>query len=42
MKKDNKHHDWNKEQPHRPDNGRITTERYAREHPEKVEWVKNK
>jgi len=42
MSKDNKKHDWTKEQPHRADNGRITTERYAREHPKKVEWVKNK
>ncbi|MEA3002303.1 MAG: hypothetical protein QOH81_1091 [Sphingomonadales bacterium] len=42
MAKDNRPHDWNKEQPHRVDNGRITTEDYARNNPNKVEWVKNK
>jgi len=35
-------HDWNKEQPHQVDTGRITTEKYADRHPDKVEWVKNK
>jgi hypothetical protein len=42
QKKDNKPHDWNKEQPHHAETGKITTERYAREHPSKVEWVKEK
>jgi hypothetical protein len=42
MPKDNKKHDWNKEQPHHVKNGEITSEEYAREHPEIVEWVKNK
>ena len=42
MPNDTKPHDWNKEQPHRSDNGRITTENYARANPNKVEWVKNK
>jgi hypothetical protein len=37
-----KKHDWSKEQPHRADNGRITTEEFARSHPDKVEWVKVK
>lgn len=40
--KDTKKHDWNKEQPHDAKTGEITTEKYAREHPNKVEWVKNK
>ena len=42
MAKDTKHHDWNKEQPHKATDGTITSEKYAREHPKKVEWVKNK
>lgn len=39
---DKKKHDWNKEQPHHVKTGRITSEDYARKHPEKVEWVKEK
>jgi hypothetical protein len=42
MPKDNKPHDWTKEQPHHVDTGRITKEDYARKHPEKGEWVKEK
>lgn len=42
MGKDKKKHDWNKEQPHHVVTGKITTENYARNHPEKVEWVKEK
>jgi hypothetical protein len=42
MRKDTRKHDWSKEQPHHVVTGRITTEKYARAHPEKVEWVKNK
>jgi hypothetical protein len=42
MAKDTRRHDWNKEQPHHVDTGRITKEDYARNHPNKVEWVKNK
>lgn len=42
MVKDTKKHDWSKEQPHHVKTGEITTEKYAREHPENVEWVKNK
>lgn len=42
MTKDTKPHDWNKEQPHHADTGRITSERYARNNPEKVTWVKEK
>jgi hypothetical protein len=42
QKKDNRPHDWSKEQPHHVDTGRITTEDYARKHPNKVEWVKEK
>jgi hypothetical protein len=34
--------DWNKEQPHRADNGRFPTRRYADKNPEKVAWVKEK
>jgi hypothetical protein len=37
-----KNRDWNKEQPHHVDTGRITTEKYADKNPGKVEWVKNK
>jgi len=37
-----KGHDWNKEQPHHVDTGRITTEKYADKNPGKVEWVKKK
>ena len=42
MPKDNKPHDWNKEQPHHADTGRITKEDYARRYPDKVVWVKEK
>jgi hypothetical protein len=35
-------HDWNKEQPHHVVNGKIVKRKYAEDHPEKVEWVKNK
>ncbi len=42
MSKDTKHHDWKKEQPHHVKTGEITPEKYAREHPDKVEWVKVK
>jgi hypothetical protein len=37
-----KKHDWNKEQPHHVDNGRIVKKDWAEKHPGKVEWVKNK
>jgi len=37
-----KNHDWNKEQPHHAETGKITTRKYAEKHPEKVEWVKEK
>ena len=42
MARDNKPHDWNKEQPHHADTGRITKEDYARRYPDKVVWVKEK
>jgi hypothetical protein len=42
MARDTKKHDWNKEQPHHADNGRITTEDFARKNPDKVTWVKEK
>lgn len=42
MAKDAKPHNWNKEQPHDAKTGRFTTERVARNNPDKVEWVKNK
>jgi hypothetical protein len=42
MPKDNRPHNWKIEQPHDAKTGEITTEKYAREHPEKVEWVKVK
>jgi hypothetical protein len=42
MAKDKKKHDWTKEQPHHVVTGKITTENYARNYPEKVEWVKSK
>jgi hypothetical protein len=42
MARDTRRHDWNKEQPHHVDTGRITKEDYARSHPNKVEWVKEK
>ncbi len=42
MAEDNKKHDWKKEQPHDAKTGKIRDENYARKHPEKVEWVKNK
>ena len=37
-----KKHDWNKEQPHHAKTGKITKRKYAEEHPDKVEWVKEK
>lgn len=37
-----KKHDWAKEQPHHVETGKITTKKYAEEHPNKVEWVKEK
>ena len=40
MARDNKPHDWNKEQPHHANTGRITKEDYARRYPDKVVWVK--
>ena len=42
MKKDTKKHDWRKAQPHHVVTGKITTEAYARNHPEKVEWERVK
>lgn len=42
MTNDNKKHNWNREQPHHVETGRITPEKYAVKHPEKVEWVKEK
>jgi hypothetical protein len=42
MTKDNKNHDWNKEQPHDAKNGRFVPEKVARNNPNKVEWVKEK
>jgi hypothetical protein len=42
MPKDTKPHNWNKEQPHDAKSGRITTEKFARANPDKVEWVKEK
>ena len=42
MTRDNRPHNWNREQPHHVDTGRITTEDYARRNPGKVEWVKEK
>jgi hypothetical protein len=39
MPKDKKPHDWNQEQPHDAKSGRITSERYARNNPDKVTWV---
>lgn len=42
MTKDKKEHNWSKEQPHHVKTGRITTKDYAENHPEKVEWVKDK
>ena len=38
--KDTKPHDWNKEQPHNAVDGRFTSERFARNNPNKVVWVK--
>ena len=40
--KDNKEHDWNQEQPHDAETGRIVSERKARNNPDDVVWVKNK
>ncbi len=37
-----KNHDWSKEQPHHAKTGEITTRKYADDHPDKVEWVKEK
>lgn len=42
MAKDNKKHNWNKEQPHDARTGRFVTEKKAENNPNKVEWVKNK
>ncbi len=42
MARDNKKHDWNKEQPHHVDTGRIVREEWARNHPDKTAWVKEK
>ena len=39
---DKRKHNWNDEQPHDVRSGRFTTEEFARQHPEKVEWVKDK
>ena len=39
MGKDAKHHNWAKYQPHQVDTGKITTRKYAENHPNKVEWV---
>lgn len=35
-------HNWNKEQPHKATDGTIASREYAKNHPEKVEWVKVK
>jgi hypothetical protein len=35
-----KQRDWNKEQPHKANNGQIASREYAKKHPEKVTWVK--
>lgn len=37
-----KKHDWKKEQPHQVVTGKITTNKYAENNPQKVEWVKVK
>ena len=37
-----KKHNWNNEQPHHAETGKITTRKFAENHPEKVEWVKEK
>jgi hypothetical protein len=42
MARDNKPHDWNKEQPHDVKTDRIRSDDYARNHPDRVEWVKGK
>ena len=42
MKKDKRHHDWSKEQPHQVSTGKITKRKYAEDHSNKVEWVKSK
>jgi hypothetical protein len=42
MAKDNKPHDWNKEPPHHAETGQITSEKFARNNPDKVTWVKEK
>lgn len=42
MAKDEKKHDWNKEQPHDARTGRIVPKNTAIRNPDKVEWVKVK
>lgn len=42
MTKDNKQHNWNKEQPHHVVTGKITTKQFAVTNPNKVTWVKEK
>lgn len=42
MKKDKRSHNWGKGQPHHVSTGKITTRAYAKNHPDKVEWVKDK
>jgi hypothetical protein len=34
--------DWAKAQPHRADNGKIASRKFAENNPNKVEWVKGK
>ena len=35
-------HNWKKEQPHYATTGKITTKKFAKNNPQKVEWVKVK
>lgn len=42
MAKDDKKHDWNKEQPHDAKTGRIVPNDKAVKNPDKVTWVKVK
>lgn len=42
MSKKVKGHDWAKAKPHHVSTGKITTRNYAVNHPNKVEWVKDK
>ena len=42
MTRDNKKHNWEKEQPHDAKTGRFVKEEKARNNPNKVEWVKEK